>query len=168
MNYIIKNIFIILILLNTAYSQVYMYKNKSGKMYLTNILKKNNSNNAITTTSSKGEVESRLAKFPEVYSRFDGKIITRSDVKHLKPHPESINKASTIMNIPIERLVMVGDLHSDILMGKEVNSLTIAVLTGIFSKEQFLEYEPDFILDSVAGIPDIFDHIMEKLNNKKE
>lgn len=154
-------------------AKIFKEENKKVELYenvreTLDFLDKNNCDYAITTTSSKGEVESRLAKFPEVYSRFDGKIITRSDVKHLKPHPESINKASTIMNIPIERLVMVGDLHSDILMGKEVNSLTIAVLTGIFSKEQFLEYEPDFILDSVAGIPDIFDHIMEKLNNKKE
>jgi phosphoglycolate phosphatase-like HAD superfamily hydrolase len=154
-------------------AKIFKEENKKVKLYenvreTLDFLDKNNCDYAITTTSSKGEVESRLAKFPEVYSRFDGKIITRSDVENLKPHPESINKASTIMNIPTERLVMVGDLHSDILMGKEVNSLTIAVLTGIFSKEQFLEYEPDFILDSVAGIPDIFDHIMEKLNNNSK
>jgi len=153
-------------------AKIFKEENKKVELYenvreTLDFLDKKQCDYAITTTSSKGEVESRLSKFPEVYSRFDGKIITRSDVKNLKPHPESIKKASTIMNIPTERLVMVGDLHSDILMGKEVNSLTIAVLTGIFSKEQFLEYEPDYILDSVASIPDNFDHIMEKLNNEK-
>ncbi|TFG00223.1 MAG: HAD family hydrolase [Promethearchaeota archaeon] len=159
--------------LRALYISAKIFKEENKKVQLYNnvrdtleFLEKNNCDYAITTTSSEGEVESRLSKFPEVYKKFDGKIITRSDVQNLKPHPESINKASKIMNIPLKRFVMVGDLHSDILMGKHVDAITIAVLTGIFSKDQFLEYEPDFIIESVANIPHIFDEILEKINSK--
>ena len=118
---------------------------------------------AIATTSSKKEIEDRLKKFPDFYGKLDGKIITRDSVKHLKPHPESIKKASEIMGVPLNRCVMVGDMHSDINMGKAVNAITVGVLTGIFTKDKFLEHQPDFILDSVADIPKIMDRINEKV-----
>jgi phosphoglycolate phosphatase-like HAD superfamily hydrolase len=65
------------------------------------------------------------------------------------------------MNVPLSRCVMVGDMHTDINMGKSVGSVTIGVLTGIFTKEKLLELNPDFIIDSVADIPEIIDEILE-------
>jgi phosphoglycolate phosphatase-like HAD superfamily hydrolase len=119
---------------------------------------------SIATTSSQKEVEDRLTKFPNFYKKVQGKIITRSDVKKLKPHQESLLKASKIMNVPPTRVVMVGDMHHDVLTGKNVNAITVAVLTGIFSKEKIYEYEPDFIIESVADIPKILDDIKQKIN----
>ena len=58
---------------------------------------------------------------------------------------------------------MVGDMHTDILMGKAVGALTIGVLTGIFSEEKMLQYKPDFIINSVAEIPTIYDKIKENI-----
>ena len=107
----------------------------------------------IATTSSSKEVDDRLKKFPKFYSKLKGKIISRSSVKYLKPHPESIEKASLIMGIPLDRCIMIGDLHTDIKMGKNVGALTIGVLTGMFNEDKMLEYDPDFIFSSVAEIP---------------
>lgn len=120
---------------------------------------------AIATTSSEGEADDRLSKFTDLYQKLDGKMITRSDVKQLKPHPESIIKASKIMEIPLNRIIMVGDMHSDIQMGKNVKAITIGVLTGMFSEDQFKEYDPDFIIESVAQIPDIIAQIKQKIEN---
>ncbi|MBD3196979.1 MAG: HAD-IA family hydrolase [Candidatus Lokiarchaeota archaeon] len=120
---------------------------------------------AIATTSSRGEAKDRLSKFSDVFKKLEGKIITRSDVENLKPDPESIQKASEIMKVPLNKIVMVGDMHSDILMGKNVNAYTIAVLTGIFSREMFEVYNPDLILDSVAKIPQNIEIIKQKIAN---
>jgi pyrophosphatase PpaX len=117
---------------------------------------------SIATTSSQKEVDDRLSKFPNFYAKLQDKIITRSDVQRLKPHPESIIKASKIMNLPLDRVAMVGDMHHDIIMGKEAGTLTIAVLTGMFNKEKIHKFEPDLIIDSVAEIP----HIIHKIKNK--
>ncbi|TXT62656.1 MAG: putative Inorganic diphosphatase [Promethearchaeota archaeon] len=121
---------------------------------------------SIATTSSQKEVEDRLMKFPEFFSKLQGRIITRSDVKNMKPDPESMKKAAELMDVPLHRTVMVGDIHYDILMGKNADAITIAVLTGIFSEEQFKPFEPDFIIDSVANIPEIFTEIQSKLKSE--
>ncbi|MHA1689096.1 MAG: HAD family hydrolase, partial [Promethearchaeota archaeon] len=120
----------------------------------------------IATTSSKKEVEERLSKFPEFYKKFDGKIITRSDVKYLKPHPESIIKASKVMNVSLKNIVMIGDMHTDIQMGKNVNAITVGVLTGFFSREQLKQLEPDFIIETVADVKKILDNIMCKIEKR--
>jgi len=127
-------------------------------------LDKNSIPYSIATTSSKKEVDDRLSKFPNLYTKLQDKIITRSDVRHLKPHPESVIKASKIMKLPLNRITMVGDMHHDIIMGKEAGTLTIAVLTGMFSKEKIHKYEPDFIIDSVAEIPNIISKIKDKFS----
>ncbi len=120
---------------------------------------------AIITTSSAKEVDDRLKKFPNFYKKFDGKIISRDSVKNLKPHPESINKVSKILGIPFNHIVLCGDMHTDILLGKNVNAITIGVLTGIFSRQKLLELEPDFIFDSIADILDNIEKIKDKVNN---
>lgn len=147
--------------------KIFKEENKKVKLFngvqeLFEFLDANSYPYAIATTSSKKEIDDRLKKFPDFYRKLDGKIITRDSVKNLKPHPESIEKASKIMGVPLNHCVMVGDMHSDINMGKAVNAITVGVLTGIFTKEKFLEYEPDFIIDSVANIPMIIGRINEK------
>jgi pyrophosphatase PpaX len=128
------------------------------------ILDENGFNYAIATTSSMKEVDERLSKFPDFYKKLSGKIISRSSVENLKPHPESMELAASMMNMPLNRCVMVGDMHTDINMGKAVGAITIGVLTGIFTKEKFLELNPDFILDSVANIPEIIEEIKQLID----
>ncbi|TFG08975.1 MAG: HAD family hydrolase [Promethearchaeota archaeon] len=120
---------------------------------------------AIATTSSAKEVDDRLKKFPTFYQKFDGKIISRDSVKNLKPDPESIIKAANAMAIPLHNIVMIGDMHSDIQMGKAVGVVTIGVLTGIFSREEFLKHSPDFIFQSIKDIIDNIEKIKEKIIN---
>ena len=135
-----------------------------GTLEMFEFLEANSSPYGIATTSSKKEVDDRLKeKYPKLYKKFTGRIITRDDVKHLKPAPDQIEIASNIMGIPFNNLVMVGDMHTDIIMGNSVGAITIGVLTGIFSEEKILRYEPDFIINSVADIPTIYEKIKEKI-----
>ena len=136
-----------------------------GTQELIEFLDENSFDYAIATTSSAKEVDDRLKKFPEFYKKFEGKIISRDDVKHLKPHPESIQKISKLLGISFNKIVMVGDMQSDINMGKAVGAVTIGVLTGFFSHQKLLDLNPDFIFDSIAGIPKNIEQIKEKINS---
>ena len=136
-----------------------------GTQELIEFLDENSFDYAIATTSSAKEVNDRLKKFPEFHNKFEGKIISRDDVKHLKPHPESIQKISKLLGISFNKIVMVGDMHTDINMGKAVGAVTIGVLTGIFSYQKLLDLNPDFIFDSIEGIPKNIEQIKEKINS---
>jgi len=125
------------------------------------MLDENGFSYAIATTSSMKEVDERLSKFPDFYKKLSGKIISRSSVENMKPHPESMELAASMMNVPLNRCVIVGDMHTDINMGKAVGAVTIGVLTGIFTREKLLELNPDFILDSVADIPQVLEEIKQ-------
>jgi len=149
-------------------ARVFKEEKKKIKLFdgvekLFDILDNNDYTYAITTTSSTKEVDDRLSRFPNFYKKLNGKIISRNSVKNMKPHPESINLASEIMGVPLNRCIMIGDMHTDIIMGKTVNAITIGVLTGIFTKEKFLELKPDFILDSVADIPSRIEEITQMI-----
>jgi len=149
--------------------KIYKKEKEKIKLYdgvedLFEFLDKNSFKYAIATTSSEREVDDRLVKFPDFYKKLKGKIVSRSSVKKMKPAPDSLYLACELMGgINPENTVMIGDMNTDIMMGKAVGAVTIAVLTGIFTKERFLELEPDFILESVADIPKLFDQIKEKI-----
>ena len=119
----------------------------------------------IITTSSTLEVADRLEeKYPGLYEKLKERIIARDNVLNLKPHPEGIEKAAEIMEVPIDHCIMVGDMRADIELGKNVGALTIGVLTGFLNKNQFKKLGADFILDSIAEIPTIIDKVEEKVN----
>ncbi|TXT56294.1 MAG: putative Pyrophosphatase PpaX [Promethearchaeota archaeon] len=130
-----------------------------------NYLDEENHKYVIATTSSRKEVDDRLRKFPQFYQKLEGKIITRDDVENMKPAPDQINKAFKIMDVSPDRCIMIGDMHSDILMGKKVGAITVGVLTGVFDKEQFNEVQPDFIIESVADLSSIVDDIKARVKN---
>ncbi|MFO8020171.1 MAG: HAD hydrolase-like protein [Promethearchaeia archaeon] len=118
----------------------------------------------IITTSSNAEVADRLEeKYPEFYAKVKDKTIGRDDVKNMKPHRESICKAADCMDVPVEHIVMVGDMKADIELGQTVGALTIGVLTGFLNEKRFEDMGADFILPSVARIPKVMDEIIVKL-----
>ncbi|MGV9171411.1 MAG: HAD family hydrolase [Promethearchaeia archaeon] len=119
----------------------------------------------IATTSSAEEVDDRLSRFPAFYGKFQGKIISRSSVDNLKPAPDQIKLAAELMDISPTRCIMIGDMASDIEMGKKVGATTIGVCTGFLDSKRFSEINPDFIFSSIAEIPDNLDKILEKVNS---
>lgn len=81
-------------------------------------------------------------------------LITPSDVKLGRPHPEMIQKAMREFNIKDSKQVLkAGDSIIDIEEGKNANcGITIGVLSGAQTKEQLQEMNPTFILNSLADL----------------
>jgi phosphoglycolate phosphatase len=53
--------------------------------------------------------------------------------------------------------VVVGDSVADIKAGKNAGAKTVAVLSGIFSREELEREKPDLILESVNKLPDFLE-----------
>lgn len=55
--------------------------------------------------------------------------------------------------------VIIGDTEADIITGKKLNLLTIAVTSGIRSTSFLKELNPDFLISSVADVQDLIKNI---------
>eukprot|EP00927_Polykrikos_kofoidii_P034689 TRINITY_DN29379_c0_g1_i1.p1 TRINITY_DN29379_c0_g1~~TRINITY_DN29379_c0_g1_i1.p1 ORF type:complete len:245 (+),score=45.35 TRINITY_DN29379_c0_g1_i1:169-903(+) len=75
-----------------------------------------------------------------------------------RPDPVMVNAAMAHCGIDDKRrVVKVGDTAVDIEEGKNAGVYTVSVLTGTQSRAKLAEMHPDFIINSVADLPHIFD-----------
>jgi len=77
-------------------------------------------------------------------------VVTRDDVRRLKPHSEPIFRAAQMLELSPEQCVMVGDTLADIRAARAANAAAIGVLSG-FGSEDDLD-EADLLLPSVADL----------------
>jgi HAD superfamily hydrolase (TIGR01549 family) len=75
-------------------------------------------------------------------------IVTRDDVRRLKPHPEPVLQAMEKLEAEADRCVMVGDTSVDVLAARAAGINSIAVLCG-FGQRQDLK-DADILLDSTT------------------
>src|SRR2546428_5999761 len=52
---------------------------------------------------------------------------------------------------------VIGDTPRDIACGKALGARTIAVATGIWSRDQLAKYQPDFLIDDLSNVKGIID-----------
>jgi phosphoglycolate phosphatase len=107
-------------------------------------------NLGIVTTRSRDDAQKFLKKF-ELHDVFKV-VVTRQDVKRLKPHPEPVRYAARELGCEPEQCVMVGDTTVDIHAGKRAGALTIAVLCGFGERPELRRLEPDLLLDTTSQL----------------
>jgi len=64
-----------------------------------------------------------------------------------------------------KQVVKVGDTKVDVEEGKNASCWTVSVLTGTQSKEMLVNSGPDFIISSVANLPQLFKHAEPRPNS---
>jgi len=84
-------------------------------------------------------------------------VITALDTRNPKPSPEALIKCAKQMGVKISECVVVGDSVADIKAGKTAGAKTVAVLSGIFSREELQRERPDLILENVNQLTDFIE-----------
>jgi NagD protein len=80
---------------------------------------------------------------------------TKVEVVVGKPSPIMIRAVAEIMQLPLERCLMVGDrLETDIAMGRAAGMATALVLTGATTPALLgaSEIQPDYVLEHLGGL----------------
>jgi len=80
-------------------------------------------------------------------------VITALDTHQPKPSPEALIKCANQISIPLRECAIVGDSITDVRAGKIVGAKTVAVLSGIFTREELEREKPDLILESINKLP---------------
>ncbi len=117
----------------------------------------------LATNSSTNYVARNLRNYPLLYEKIKNKVVSKDNIKNLKPDPESLLKASSLLGIEPRNCVVVGDLATDVAAGKAIGAITVAVASGVVSKKKLAESEPDFIFDSIKDIIVNYDKIIAKV-----
>lgn len=83
------------------------------------------------------------------------KVICSDEVVEGRPHPYMIQAIMEDLGITdSSKVVKVGDTSVDVLEGQFAQcGLVIGVTTGAYTRKQLLEYQPDFIIDSLQELP---------------
>ena len=78
-------------------------------------------------------------------------IVTALDTARPKPSPEALIKAVKALDVNMCDCVIVGDSVTDVRAGKSAGAMTVAVLSGLFSREELAKEQPDLILKRCLG-----------------
>ena len=112
---------------------------------------------ALTTrrSVSKKEVMNELEKLD--LAKYFQEVVTSLDTHEPKPSPEALIKCSKQLNVEIGDCLVVGDSIVDVKAGKNAGAKTVAVLSGIFSREELERENPDLILESIRKLPEFLE-----------
>ena len=72
-----------------------------------------------------------------------------------KPDPLPLNFVMHKLKIKPENTIIIGDGINDILAGKNAGVKVCSVTYGYTKKEKLLEFNPDYIIDSIAELKNI-------------
>lgn len=103
---------------------------------------------ALVTTRDR-ETVTRFLQMNGLDGLFDA-VITRDDVRRLKPHPEPILLAAQRLGLAPQECLMVGDTAVDIQAGGAAGARTVGVLCG-FGQERDLA-DADLVLPTTADL----------------
>jgi len=84
-------------------------------------------------------------------------VVTALDVDKPKPSPEALLFAASKLNTPIKQCAIVGDSIIDVQAGKAAGAKTVAVLTGLFSKDELEKQKPDLIIKDINSLPNFIE-----------
>ncbi len=80
-------------------------------------------------------------------------IVTALDTPCPKPSPEALKKCATQLDVKIAECAVVGDSVTDVQAGKNAGAKTVAVTSGIFTREELENEKPDLILENINKLP---------------
>jgi HAD superfamily hydrolase (TIGR01509 family) len=87
-------------------------------------------------------------------------VITRDEVRKSKPNPEIFLKSALKLKTPPEKCVVVEDSIFGVEAAKTGKMGCIAVLTGVYFKEELSRANPDLIVDSLQEKSEIVQFII--------
>jgi phosphoglycolate phosphatase-like HAD superfamily hydrolase len=91
----------------------------------------------------------------EIRSYFD-MILGGDSTQRIKPDPDPLKKILNRLQISPDHGVMVGDSVNDVLAGKQAGMITCALTYGLGKRKDLAQAKPDFLLDDIATLTEIF------------
>jgi HAD superfamily hydrolase (TIGR01509 family) len=89
-----------------------------------------------------------LLKANDLEKYFDA-VLTAESISHSKPDPEIFLKTASKLKASPEKCVVIEDSIFGVKAAKSANISCIAVLTGVYSKQELEREKPDLIVKTL-------------------
>jgi HAD superfamily hydrolase (TIGR01509 family) len=89
-------------------------------------------------------------------------LVSASDVRHPKPHPEGVIQALQRWGIRPEHLLVVGDTPADVQAGRSAGARTIGALWGAFDRQATRDAGPTWALAQPVEMHDVLRSMSSK------
>lgn len=87
-------------------------------------------------------------------SQYFTHVVTALDTSKPKPSPEALIRCVKALDLEICDCIIAGDSVNDVRAGKAAGARTVAVLSGLFQREELAKECPNLILPDVTSLPE--------------
>jgi HAD superfamily hydrolase (TIGR01549 family) len=84
-------------------------------------------------------------------------IVTAHDTVKPKPSPEALIRCVEAFGLEMCECIIAGDSVNDVRAGKAAGARTVAVLSGLFKRDELARECPDLILPDVTTLPEFIE-----------
>jgi len=81
-------------------------------------------------------------------------IVTAMDTSKPKPSPEALIRCVEALDLEMCDCIIAGDSVNDVRAGKAAGAMTVAVLSGLYKRDELVRECPDLILPDVTLLPE--------------
>ena len=81
-------------------------------------------------------------------------VVTAMDTSKPKPSPEALIQCVKALDLEMCDCIIAGDSVNDVRAGKAAGARTVALLSGLFLREELIKECPDLILPDVSELPE--------------
>jgi HAD superfamily hydrolase (TIGR01509 family) len=82
-------------------------------------------------------------------------IVGREDTWRIKPHPSPVRHAAELLNVPVERCLMVGDTTADIWAARSAGARSAGVMSGFGERDELERAGADLILETTGALNEL-------------
>lgn len=108
---------------------------------------------AIATTKIRRHVDEIVAKLG--WTAHFSALIGGDEVAHPKPDPEAFALALCRLGAEPSDSIVIGDTINDVVAARALSIPVVAVLSPYGGEETLRASRPDYVIDSIAGLPDL-------------
>ena len=91
-------------------------------------------------------------------------MISRGESMEVKPHPNHIKSAISMVGSKTKEIIVVGDSVADIESGKHIDAITVGVTSGLGTSQKLAEVNVDYLIGSITELPYLLKYIQGDLN----
>lgn len=124
-----------------------------GALETLRLIHENKIKTALVTNSGRVPVDLKLKKYG--FFPYLDVVVTRDEMKRLKPSPDGLLLAIEKLGITNEEALYVGDSVLDIQASRDAGIKCLSVASGIYAAEELVQFSPDFLIHRIEELTNI-------------